>query len=102
MEKYLEEVQNREEFEREREHWLDDLGSSATLKKSAISTLKILERYRYTYQWNWLGVPIIKMPEEVMLIQQAIYQYRPTAVIEIGVGRGGGIALYHSLQVLCG
>lgn len=102
MDKYLEEVPNREEFEKQRKYWLADLSSSIPLKESAINTLTILEGQRYTYQWNWLGVPIIKMPEEVMLIQEAIYKYKPTAIIEIGVGRGGGIALYHSLQVLCG
>jgi cephalosporin hydroxylase len=102
MEKYLKEVTNREEFEKQKTVWLRDMSESKDLKESAIATLTLLERQRYTYQWNWLGVPIIKMPEEIILIQHAVYQYKPTAIIEIGVARGGGIVLYQSLQVLCG
>jgi len=102
MKDYLKEVENQEEFLRQREQWLSSMTKDVSLKDSALSILKILEREKYTYQWDWLGIPIIKMPEEILLIQEAIHTFRPTAIVEVGVARGGGIALYHSIQILCG
>jgi cephalosporin hydroxylase len=102
MSKYLQEVQDHNNFQKQRDVWLLNISANPSLKKSAIDTLRILERERYTYQWDWLGIPIIKMPEEVMLIQMAIFTFKPTAIIEVGVARGGGLALYHSIQSLCG
>lgn len=102
MSEYLQEVQDDAAFQNQRATWLSSMSENLLLKPSAIETLKILEIEKYTYQWDWLGIPIIKMPEEVMLIQMAIFAYKPTAIIEVGVARGGGIALYHSIQSICG
>ena len=102
MSEYLQEVQDHKTFKKQRAAWLLNISENSSLKKSAIDTLRILEMERYTYQWDWLGIPIIKMPEEVMLIQMAIFTFKPTAIIEVGVARGGGLALYHSIQSLCG
>jgi len=102
MSEYLREVEDHIAFQRQRASWLFSMSENSTLKKSAIETLRVLELERYTYQWDWLGIPIIKMPEEVMLIQMAIHSLKPTAIIEVGVARGGGLVLYHSIQTLCG
>jgi cephalosporin hydroxylase len=102
MNEYLQEVENHANFQKQRSKWLLSMSNNSHLKELAIETLKVLEKERYTYQWDWLGVPIIKMPEEVMLIQMAISTFKPTAIIEVGVARGGGLALYHSIQSLCG
>lgn len=102
MNQYLREVESDANFQKQRLEWSLSMSNNPDLKERAIGTLKVLERERYTYQWDWLGVPIIKMPEEVMLIQMAIFSFKPTAIIEVGVARGGGLALYHSVQSLCG
>lgn len=102
MNEYLREVESKANFQKQRLEWLSSMSNNPELRERAIETLKVLERERYTYQWDWLGVPIIKMPEEVMLIQMAIFKFKPTAIIEVGVARGGGLALYYSVQSLCG
>ena len=43
VEKYLEEVTNRGEFEQQRAAWLADISESTVLKESARTTLTILE-----------------------------------------------------------
>lgn len=102
MSDYLQEVQDHITFQNQRAAWLVNMSENTSLKEVAIDTLKILEKEKYTYQWDWLGIPIIKMPEEVMLIQMAISTFRPTAIVEVGVARGGGLALYYSIQSLIG
>lgn len=102
MNYYFEEVENASSFSLSRENWLARIEDNEELKIKASEVLGLLERERYVYLWDWLGVPIIKMPEEIMLIQRAVFEFRPTAIIEVGVARGGGLVLYHSLQKLVG
>lgn len=99
---YLNEVTGDLEFRASREDWRKKLAADENLYKSGLAFQKELSKHNYVYQWNWMGVPIIKMPDDIMVLQEFYFDFRPTAVIEIGVARGGGIALAVSLQRICG
>lgn len=42
----------------------------------------------------------MKLPEDIIVIQEFYFDYKPTAVIEVGVARGGSVSLAISLQKL--
>jgi len=96
----LAEVTGDATFQLERIKWRKAWAEDLSLAKSTLETLLLLEKHRYAYQWNWMGIPIIKMPEEILLLQEAISKFKPTAIVEIGVARGGGVAFYHSVQMI--
>jgi cephalosporin hydroxylase len=98
---YLDEVTGDKEFRISREEWRTNLAADENLYKSGLALQKELSKHNYVYQWNWMGIPIIKMPDDIMVLQEFYFDFRPTAVIEVGVARGGGIALAVSLQRLC-
>lgn len=98
MSDYLEEVQDSDSFKKDVTKRINHLKKQVANRRVIVKTLKLLHKFQYPYIWTWLGIPIIKMPEDIMLIQEAFCIYKPTAVIEIGVARGGGVSLYHSLQ----
>ncbi|HAR65257.1 MAG TPA: hydroxylase, partial [Lentisphaeria bacterium] len=52
---------------------------------------------KYVYSFAWMGRPIIQLPEDMMRIQEVIYQVKPTVVIETGVAHGGSLIFYASL-----
>lgn len=52
---------------------------------------------KYSYQFNWLGRPIIQLPTDVMMMQEIIWRTRPTLIIETGVAHGGSTILHASL-----
>lgn len=52
---------------------------------------------KYVYSFTWLGRPIIQLPEDMMRIQEVIYQVRPDVIIETGVAHGGSLVFYASL-----
>lgn len=58
--------------------------------------------HKYSYQFNWLGIPIIQMPGDLVMFQEIVYNTRPDLVIEIGVARGGSLVFWASMQELCG
>jgi cephalosporin hydroxylase len=57
---------------------------------------------KYSYQFTWLGRPIIQMPEDMVRIQEAIYRVRPDVIVETGVAHGGSLVYYASLCQLLG
>jgi cephalosporin hydroxylase len=55
----------------------------------------------YSYQFDWLGVPIIQMPGDLLVFQDIVFRTRPDLIIETGVARGGSINFWASLLNLC-
>lgn len=57
---------------------------------------------KYVYGFSWMGRPIIQLPEDMVRIQELIYQVRPDVVIETGVAHGGSLIFYASLMKAMG
>ncbi|HTU80487.1 MAG TPA: CmcI family methyltransferase, partial [Candidatus Acidoferrales bacterium] len=58
--------------------------------------------YGYYRNFTWLGRPIIQYPQDVVALQELIWEYRPTLVVETGVAHGGALILYASILELIG
>ena len=58
--------------------------------------------HRYYRNFTWLGRPIIQYPQDIVALQELIWDYRPTLVIETGVAHGGSLVLYASIFELVG
>jgi len=60
------------------------------------------DRYNYSYQWSWLGLPIIQLPPDIVALQEIVWETRPTVIVETGLARGGSLIFYASLLELLG
>ncbi|MEL6476486.1 MAG: CmcI family methyltransferase [Pseudomonadota bacterium] len=78
------------------------LGADKAAFRRATETLLDLDRYDYSYLWNWMGVPIIQMPADVMATQEVIWRTRPDVIIETGVARGGSVIFMASMLEMLG
>lgn len=66
---------------------------------------KLIERsapYRYTYNFRWLGRPIIQFPQDIVALQEIVWETRPEVVVETGIAHGGSLVFYASLLELLG
>jgi cephalosporin hydroxylase len=52
---------------------------------------------KFTYEITWMGIPIIQLPEDVLMMQELIWRVRPDVIVESGVAHGGALILYASL-----
>ena len=52
---------------------------------------------KYVYSFAWLGRPVIQLPEDMIRIQEVIFDIKPDVVIETGVAHGGSLIFYASL-----
>lgn len=57
---------------------------------------------KISYEATFLGIPIIQLPEDILILQELIWRTRPTAIIECGVAHGGALILYASMLELLG
>lgn len=72
------------------------------LEETAIRWLKVSAENRLSYEIDWLGVPIIQTPEDMILMQELIFKIQPDVIIESGIAHGGSLIYYASLMELIG
>lgn len=53
--------------------------------------------YKYSYNFDWLGLPIIQFPQDIVAIQEIIWNTKPDIIIETGIARGGSLILSASI-----
>jgi cephalosporin hydroxylase len=59
-------------------------------------------RYNYSYNFSWLGRPIIQYPQDVMALQEIIWQVKPDLIVETGIAHGGSLLFSASMLELIG
>lgn len=57
---------------------------------------------KFSYELTWLGIPIIQLPEDILIMQELLWKTRPDVVVECGVAHGGALVLYASILELIG
>jgi len=90
------------DFEASRKELLLSQSSDLSFKAITKDWLQKSVDHKYSYQFNWLGVPIIQMPSDIVVFQEIVYKTRPDLIIETGVARGGSLIFWASIQKLCG
>jgi cephalosporin hydroxylase len=64
--------------------------------------LKSAWERKISYEVTWLGIPIIQLPEDILMMQELIYKVRPDVIVETGTAHGGSAIFYASLLELLG
>src|SRR6202049_574977 len=50
---------------------------------------------KYYHNFSWFGLPILQLPEDLLRLQEVVYELRPDVIVETGVFRGGSL-LFHA------
>ena len=91
---------DREEFLRERRERLAALGPDDPAWADASRFFNATLPLKYSYNFDWLGVPIIQYPQDLVATQEVIWRIKPDLIVETGVARGGSLVFYASLLKL--
>jgi cephalosporin hydroxylase len=57
---------------------------------------------KYSYNFSWLNRPIIQYPQDIVAMQEIIWETKPDVIIETGIAWGGSVVLYASILELIG
>jgi cephalosporin hydroxylase len=81
---------------------LNQMGSDVQLKKQAFDLFLEMCRYKYSYNFSWLGRPIIQFPQDIAAIQEIVWGVKPDLILETGIAHGGSLVLWASLLEMIG
>lgn len=62
--------------------------------------LKSAAKSKYAYNFNWMGIPIIQVPQDVQAMQELIWSVKPDLIIETGIAHGGSLIFNASMLAL--
>ena len=51
----------------------------------------------YVYNFTWLGVPIVQIPQDLQALQEIIWQVKPDLIVETGIAWGGSLIFSASM-----
>jgi cephalosporin hydroxylase len=93
---------DRAQFEQDKRTTAARMAQDSSLQRQALDVLVQSDQHNWSYQWSWLGLPIIQMPPDVIAVQEIIWDLRPQVIIETGVARGGSLIFYASILQIIG
>ncbi|MBK8404702.1 MAG: cephalosporin hydroxylase family protein [Saprospiraceae bacterium] len=89
-------------FQQEREERIKSFGDNKVLKEAAHQFNVISNQEKYSYNFSWMGRPIIQYPQDMIAMQEIIWQIKPDLIIETGIAHGGSLIYYASIMELIG
>ena len=78
------------------------MSRDSRLAKLARELLVASCRYNYSYNFTWLGRPVIQFPQDLIAMQEIVWQVKPDLIIETGIAHGGSLVFHASLLELIG
>lgn len=81
---------------------IDRMQSDQTFSRVNQQWMEQSISHRYSYNFSWMGRPIIQYPQDIVAMQEIIWEVQPDLIIETGVAHGGSLILYASLLQLLG
>lgn len=87
-------------FRYESEQRIKAMQKDAQLQADARSLCNSSIAAKYSYNFFWLGRPIIQYPQDMVALQELIWRVRPDLIVETGIAHGGSLILSASMLAL--
>jgi cephalosporin hydroxylase len=58
--------------------------------------------HNYSYNFTWMGRPVIQFPQDLVALQEIIWEVRPELIVETGIAHGGSLVFSASMLELIG
>lgn len=87
-------------FDNEVKGRIESNGRDDALRASAHAFMSASLLPQYSYNFSWMGRPIIQYPQDMIAMQEIIWDVKPDLIIETGIAHGGSLVYYASLLEL--
>ena len=80
-------------------------GADPELQRATREWMNRAQARKYSYHFEWLGRPVIQYPQDMLAMQELIWQLKPDLIIETGIAHGGSLIFSASmleLNAACG
>lgn len=76
------------------------LAQDHELARASLDWLLQSAAHRYSYNFEWLGRPIIQYPQDIVCWQELVWAIKPDVIVETGIAHGGSLMLSASMLAL--
>ena len=90
------------QFAKEVKENINKQGSDKELMALSRKWVEKIQPYNYCHSFTWMWQTIIQAPQDIMAMQEIIWQVKPDLIIETGIARGGSLVFYSSMLELLG
>lgn len=90
------------EFKKECMNRINEYPKNEDLQEAAASFMNNTINAKYSYNFSWMGRPIIQYPQDILAMQEIIWNIKPDIIIETGIAHGGSLIFYASMLELLG
>ena len=88
------------EFEEEVQNRINHSGLNKEIIRAADAFMVASTEPKYSYNFSWLGRPIIQYPQDIIAMQELIWSIRPDLIVETGIAHGGSLIMSASMLAL--
>ena len=81
---------------------IDALALDGDIKALSRLWVRMTAPYKYSYNFRWLGRPAIQFPQDLIAMQELIWDIRPEVIVETGIAHGGSVIFHASMLHLLG
>lgn len=89
-------------FFEERKSDIDKMGQDDDFQRKSMEWILHANKYKYVYNFQWMGQPIIKFPADIIVQQEIMWKLKPDLIIETGIAHGGSILFSASMIEMMG
>lgn len=93
-------MDDRQEFRKQSIEEIARQGRDKKLSEITNAWTEATIRHKYSYHFEWMGRPIIQNPQDMIAMQQIIWNVKPDLIIETGIARGGSLVFGASMLEL--
>lgn len=77
-----------------------EMSNDDDLRLKTLEWIASSGNHKYSYNFSWLSRPIIQYPQDIIAIQELVWQIKPDLIIETGIAHGGSLILSASMLAL--
>ena len=75
-------------------------GNDQGIIDAGLEFLRVSTVPKYSYNFSFLGRPIIQYPQDMVAMQELIWEVKPDLIIETGIAHGGSLIMSASMLAL--
>ncbi len=89
-------------FDQKKLQNIEGLAQDERIRQMTLDWIQRSSDHNYTYNFTWMGRPVIQFPQDIIAMQELIWTVKPDLIIETGIAHGGSLGFYASKLELLG
>ncbi len=89
-----------DQFQAEKDDNIARMGRDRSLQDQSLRWNIATAPYKYSYNFSFLGRPIIQFPQDMVALQELIWTTRPDLIVETGIAHGGSLVMSAAMLAL--